>query len=188
VLVRAHSLTVDRGAAGHVDVELDLRAGLPGLAVIGLGAGPARDLRERVQAAVLNSGFGFPRRRLTVTIAPPARRAGGELDLAVACCLLAAGGEIPASRLERLGLCAELGLGGELRPCGGGAALADAAVDAGLVGLVIAEGDRAAAEHSGSIAVAGAGSLRAVVELLSGSGRQAAHGPRRDGAIAARPP
>jgi len=116
MLVRAHSFTIDRGAAGHVDVELDLRAGLPGLAVIGLGGGAARDLRERVQAAVLNSGFGFPRRRVTVNVAPPARRAGSELDLAVACCVLGAAGVIAPARLARVGLCAELGLGGELDP------------------------------------------------------------------------
>jgi magnesium chelatase family protein len=70
MLVCAHAFAIDRGAAVHVDVELDLRAGLPGLAVIGLGGRPARDLRERVQAAVLNSGYGFPRRRVTVNLAP----------------------------------------------------------------------------------------------------------------------
>jgi magnesium chelatase family protein len=171
MLVRAHGFTIDRGAAGHVDVELDLRAGLPGLAVIGLGTGPARDLRERVQAALLNSGFGFPRRRLTVNIAPPARRAGGELDLAVACCVLAAGGAIEGSRLERVGACAELGLGGELRRCAGAAAVADAAAAHGLVGLIVAAGDAEAAALAGSIPVAGASSLREVAALLRASPR-----------------
>lgn len=166
MLVRAHGFTVDRGAAEHVDVELDLRAGLPGLAVIGLGSGPARDLRERVQAAVLNSGFGFPRRRLTVNIAPPARRGGGELDLAVACCVLAAGGHIERARLERIGLCAELGLGGELRGCAGGAALADAGANAGLIGLVVADPDHEAVALAGQIPVAGVATLQRVVELL----------------------
>ncbi|HEX2701886.1 MAG TPA: magnesium chelatase domain-containing protein, partial [Solirubrobacteraceae bacterium] len=109
MLVCAHAFAIDRGAAAHVDIELDLRAGLPGLAVIGLGASTARDLRERVQAAVLNSGYGFPRRRVTVNVAPAPRRCGSELDLAVACCVLAVAGQLDRWRLERVGLCAELG-------------------------------------------------------------------------------
>jgi len=182
MLVRAHGFTIDRGAAGHVDVELDLRAGLPGLAVIGLGAGPARDLRERVQAAILNSGFAFPRRRITVNVAPPARRAGGELDHAVACCVLAAGEALPPGRLAELGLCAELGLGGELRPCGCGAAVAEAAVALGLRRLLVAEGDREPAGLAAGLAVLAAPTLSRAVALLRDAPRQ----PRREWGAAAR--
>jgi magnesium chelatase family protein len=166
MLVRAHGFALDRGTAVHAEVELDLRAGLPGLAVIGLGAGRARDLRERVQAAVLNSGFAFPRRRVTVNIAPPAPRGGPELDLAVACCALAANGDLDGRRLERVGLCAELGLGGELRGCGAGEAIAEAAAAAGLVGIVLAGEDRAQALASGALPVASASTLEEVVALL----------------------
>jgi magnesium chelatase family protein len=166
MLVRAHGFAIDRGAALHVEVELDLRAGLPGLAVIGLGGGPARDLRERVQAAVLNSGFGFPRRRLTVNVAPAPRRSGAELDLAVACCVLAANGTLERSRLERIGLCGELGLGGELRACGSGAGVADAAARAGLDGLVLGVGDREAAEATSAVPVVGARTLVEVATML----------------------
>ena len=70
MLVRAHSIAVRRGLAEPIAVELDLRAGLPAFSVIGLAAAAARDARERVQAAVLNSGHAFPRRRLTVNLAP----------------------------------------------------------------------------------------------------------------------
>jgi magnesium chelatase family protein len=182
MLVCAHAFAIDRGAAVHVDVELDLRAGLPGLAVIGLGGGPARDLRERVQAAVLNSGYGFPRRRVTVNLAPAPRRCGAELDLAVACCVLAAGGQLDRSRLERIGLCSELTLGGELRPCGTGAAVADAAAQAGLAGLVVATDDRESAALPSCIPVAGAGSLRDVVALLERPSRGSERTPAAAGA------
>jgi magnesium chelatase family protein len=182
MLVCAHAFAIDRGTAVHVDVELDLRAGLPGLAVIGLGGGPARDLRERLQAAVLNSGYGFPRRRVTVNIAPPPRRSGGELDLAVACCVLAAVGQLDRSRLERIGFCAELGLGGELRACGIGAAVADAASQAGLVGVVVAAGDRESTALAGCIPVAGAGNLREVVALLARPSRGGARSTTPAGA------
>lgn len=171
VLVHAHSFAFDRGRAGHVDVELDLRAGLPTLAVIGLGSGSARDVRERVQAAVLNSGFGFPRRRVTVNIAPATRKGGSEFDLAVACCLLATTGAVDPVRLQRLGLCAELGLGGELRPCAGAGAAAEAAAAAGLRGLVVARSDLRAARLTGAVAVAGMRTLREVVAFLAASPR-----------------
>jgi magnesium chelatase family protein len=177
MLVRAHGFAIDRGAAVHVEVELDLRAGLPGLAVIGLGAGSARDLRERVQAAVLNSGQGFPRRRLTVNIAPAQRKSCAELDLAVACCVLATGGTIERSRLERVGLVAELGLGGELRACGMGVAVADAAAAAGMTGIVVASDDRDSALAAGCIPVVGARTLSEVVRLLATPARVRARSP-----------
>jgi magnesium chelatase family protein len=182
MLVCAHAFAIDRDAAVHVEIELDLRAGLPGLAVIGLGGGLARDLRERVQAAVLNSGYGFPRRRVTVNIAPAPRRCGAELDLAVACCALAAGGQLDRSRLERVGLCAELALGGDLRACGAGAIVAEAAAQAGLAGLVVASGDRESAALVNAIAVAGAGNLRDVVALLERPARGGGRSPAPGGA------
>jgi magnesium chelatase family protein len=171
VLVRAHSFAIDRGSAGHVDVELDLRAGLPTLAIIGLGGGSARELRERVQAAVLNSSFAFPRRRVTVNVAPATRKGGPEFDLAVACCLLASTGTVNPARLERIGLCAELGLGGTLRSPSGAGAVAEAAALAGLAGLVVARTDLQATRLSGVIPVAGLGTLREVVTPLGASPR-----------------
>ena len=56
--------------AEHVIVELDVRAGLPAFSVIGMAVGAARDARERVQAAVLNSGLAVPRKRVTIPPAP----------------------------------------------------------------------------------------------------------------------
>jgi len=162
-----------------VNIELDLRAGLPALAVIGLGAVSARDLRERVQAAVLNSGFAFPRRRVTVNIAPPAPRGGAQLDVAVACCVLAANGELDPLRIEGFGLAAELGLGGELRACGAGTMLADAAAAAGLTGLVVAEEDRESALLAGAVPVAGARTLVELVRLLRAPARLNERGSQR---------
>ncbi len=179
VLVRAHSFVIDRGAAAHANIELDLRAGLPGLAVIGLGTGPARDLRERVQAAVLNSGFAFPRRRVTVNIAPPAPRGGAQLDVAVACCVLAATGELDPLRIEGIGLAAELALGGELRACGAGTMLADAAAAAGLAGLVLAEEDRESALLAGALPVVGARTLTELMRLLRTPAHSSDRGARR---------
>ena len=72
-----------------------------------------------MQAAIINSGYGFPRRRVTVNLAPAAAaaRSGPTFDLALACCVLAVQDEIDPARLTRVGLFAELGLGGDLRRC-----------------------------------------------------------------------
>jgi magnesium chelatase family protein len=180
MLVHAHSFAINRGIAEHVHVELDTRGGLPAFSVIGLGAGAARDARERVQAAVLNSGFGFPRRRVTVNLAPAATRKGGpELDLVLACCVLAAEHHIDADRLARIGVFAELGLGGDLRPCESADAAAEAADRAGLAGLIVARGDLRQARGASRLPVAGLESLREVAAFLAGALPRSTHGPER---------
>jgi magnesium chelatase family protein len=190
MLVHAHSFAISRGIAEHVLVELDTRGGLPAFSVIGLGGGAARGARERVQAAVLNSGFGFPRKRVTVNLAPAAARKGGaEFDLALACCVLAAQEQIDADRLARIGVFAELGLGGDLRPCESADAASAAAERAGLAGLIVARADLRAARGASTVPVAGLGSLRDVASLLAGGaprpqgrrGRGAAGAGRRAG-------
>jgi magnesium chelatase family protein len=181
MLVHAHGFAVNRGLAEHVDVELDVRPGLPTFSVIGLGAGAARDARERVQAAVLNSGFGFPRRRVTVNLAPAATSVSGpSFDLALACCVLAAEGEIDGSRLARVGLFAQLGLGGGLRGCDSVSAAAEVAEVVGLAGLIVARRDLKEARAASSVPVAGLASLRDVAVLLareSGAPRRARAAP-----------
>jgi magnesium chelatase family protein len=169
MLVQVHSFAISRGVAEHVLVELDTRGGLPAFSVIGLASGAARDARERVQAAVLNSGFGFPRKRVTVNLAPAAARVGGaEFDLAFACCVLAAQEQIDADRLARIGVFAALGLGGDLRSCESADAASAAAEQAGLAGLIVARADLRAARGASSVPVAGLGSLREVASLLAG--------------------
>jgi magnesium chelatase family protein len=179
MLVHAHGFAVNRGIAEHVHVELDTRSGLPAFSVIGLAGGAARDARERVQAAVLNSGFGFPRKRVTVNLAPAAaRRSGLAFDLALACCVLAAQEQIDPRRLARLGLFAELGLGGDLRSCESADAAAEAADRAGLAGLIVARGDLRHARAAGRLPVAGLGSLREVAAFLAGALPRSPYGQR----------
>ena len=168
MLVQAHGFAVNRGIAEHVHVELDARGGLPGFSVIGLGAGAARDARERVQAAMLNCGFGFPRKRLTANLACfAAAKSGSPFDLVLACCVLAVQEEIDTTRLARVGLFAELGLGGELRPCPAVAAVAEAAGEAALAGLVVAKADLPDARTAGRLPVVGLRSLADVATLLA---------------------
>ena len=76
-----------------------------------------REARERVQAAILNSGYEFPPRRITANLAPAdVPKAGPGLDLALACAVLAASGQLAARALESVALFGELALDGAVRP------------------------------------------------------------------------
>ncbi|HEX7609789.1 MAG TPA: magnesium chelatase domain-containing protein, partial [Solirubrobacteraceae bacterium] len=143
MLARAHTFTVDGLHTRHVTVEVDVRAGLPAFAVVGLADTAVREARDRVRAAILNSGFEFPARRITANLAPAdLPKAGPGLDLALACALLAASGQLPRERLESHALLGELALDGSVRPSSATLAVARAARRAGLRTLALA-GSRA---------------------------------------------
>jgi magnesium chelatase family protein len=153
----------------RVTVEVDIRPGLPAFTIVGLGDRAVRESRERVRSAILNSGFEFPARRITVNLAPAAlRKEGPGFDLAIACGVLAAVGELPASVLERVAVFGELALGGELRPCRGVLAVAEGAVAGGLGGLVLPAIHGREAALVDDLGVFGAIGLAEVVAILRG--------------------
>src|ERR1700736_1279236 len=139
MLARAHTFTIEGLQTRHVTVEVDIRAGLPAFTIVGLADAAVREARERVRTAILNSGYEFPGRRITANLAPGDwPKAGAGLDLALACAVLAASGQLPRERLESHALFGELALDGRLRACRGTLAVAQAAREAGLKGLVLA--------------------------------------------------
>jgi magnesium chelatase family protein len=86
VLARVTTFAIDGLASRRVAVEVDLRSGLPAFTIVGRADAAVRESRERVHAAVLNSGFAFPQRRITVNLAPAhLRKIGPGFDLATAC-------------------------------------------------------------------------------------------------------
>ena len=117
------------GIDGHaVRVEVHLSAGLPGFSIVGLPDTACREARDRVRAAITNSGFSFPQRKITVNLAPSSlRKAGSGLDLAIAVGLLVASEEIPGAATGEQAFLGELGLDGSLRPVRGMVSLVAAA-------------------------------------------------------------
>ena len=109
------------GLDGHVvEVEADLAQGLPGLAITGLPDASLHEARDRVRAAVVNSGFPWPNKRMTLGLSPawlPKR--GTSFDLALAMALLAAAEVVPLSRLDGLLFVGELGLDGRVKRVSG---------------------------------------------------------------------
>ncbi|MDE2143717.1 MAG: YifB family Mg chelatase-like AAA ATPase [Elusimicrobia bacterium] len=169
MLSRVNSLGL-RGVEGFpVVVELDLAGGLPAFATVGLPDVAVREARERVTAAVRNSGFKFPSRRITVNLAPARpRKEGSHYDLPIAVALLAASGQAPAGAWEKEWcFVGELSLDGRVRPVPGVLAMAERARDEGYRVIVVPEDNAAEAAAAGLRALP-VGDLREAVGLLNG--------------------
>jgi len=111
-----HSRAQSGITALPVNVEVHLAGGLPNITIVGLADTEVKESRERVRAALINSRFEFPARRITINLAPAdLPKGGGRFDLAIALGILAASEQIPATDLDRYEFLGELALSGELR-------------------------------------------------------------------------
>lgn len=152
-----------------VDAEVDIHRGLPAFSVVGLPDAAVRESRERVRAAIVNSGFEFPLKRITVSLAPSdLRKAGPGFDLAIATGILVASGQLPASMLAGWTFAGELALDGRVRAVRGALAMSDAACGAGAVGIVVPAANHGEAALIDGISVAPLEQLVELIELGRG--------------------
>ncbi|WP_118987502.1 YifB family Mg chelatase-like AAA ATPase [Photorhabdus sp. CRCIA-P01] len=115
-----------------VTVEAHISNGLPGLTLVGLPETAVKEARDRVRSALINSGFTYPPKRITVNLAPAdLPKEGGRYDLPIAIAILAASEQIPADKLNRYEFLGELALSGGLRRVNGAIPAALSAGDAG---------------------------------------------------------
>lgn len=106
--------------APAVAVEVHLSNGLPSLSIVGLAEAAVRESKDRVRSAILNSGFEFPLRRITINLAPAdLPKEGGRFDLPIALGILAASAQVSLDALDHHEFIGELALTGELRPVRG---------------------------------------------------------------------
>ena len=120
VLAAVRSAAVLGIDAYDVTVEVDVALGLPMWTIVGLAAGAVKESRERVSAALANSGFIVPHRRVTINLAPAdVRKEGSSFDLPIALGFLAATGQLDPESLSSVVAIGELGLDGALRPVRG---------------------------------------------------------------------
>ncbi len=153
-----------------VDVEVDLTNGLPSFATVGLPHGAVKEGRERVGAALVNSGFEFPLKRITVNLAPAdIRKDGSAFDLPIALGVLTASQQLPPAAFERSVFLGELGLQGDLRPVRGALSMVLAARNAGAREIVVPIGNLPEAAVVDGIAVVGIESLSQMVQHLRGT-------------------
>jgi magnesium chelatase family protein len=171
VLARVATFALVGVEAVEVSVEADIHSGLPAFTIVGLPDAAVQESRERVRAAIVNCGYEFPLRRITVNLAPAdLRKAGPAFDLALAAALLAASGQLPADALERYAVAGELGLDGAARPVRGALAMADAC-RAGGRRLVVPAANAAEAALVEGLDVAPVESLGDLARLLAGDGK-----------------
>jgi len=160
--------------AEPVDVEVDLSRGLPAWNMVGLPEAAVREARDRVRSALLNSGFEFPLRHITVNLSPADRRKdGAHFDLPVAMGLLLASEQCrPMDESDTFPfMLGELALDGRLNPVPGILPLAMFAREQGMKSLIVPEGNAQEAAMVSGIAVLPATSLLQVVSHLAGRSR-----------------
>ena len=152
-----------------IEVELDMARGLSQFTIVGLPDGTIKESRERVTAAITNSGFTFPVRRITCNLAPAEmRKVGSGYDLPIALCVLCANGVFPAAALERYLIVGELSLEGTVRPVRGVLPIALRAREMGLSGLILPRANEAEAAVVQGLSLFPVSTLGEVVSLLLG--------------------
>ena len=158
------------GIEGYpVRVEVDLANGLPCMNIVGLAEGAVREGRERVTAALHNSGFVVPPRKMTISLSPgDVPKHGSGFDLPIAIGVLAAAGIIPREALADVCLAGELGLDGQVRPIRGALSLALRCRADGVRALVVPDANAGEAAEVDGLAVHAAGHLESVVAHLCG--------------------
>jgi magnesium chelatase family protein len=157
------------GVEGHlIEVEADIAQGLPATILVGLPDAVLREARDRIRAAIVNSGESWPHTKITVGLSPASLpKRGSGFDLAIAIAILAAAGALPLSSPAGKMFLAELGLDGRLRPVPG-VLPAVAAAESGVDTVVVAAENAVEAELVPGARVVAAGSLAEVAIWLRG--------------------
>src|SRR5690606_15018504 len=150
-----------------VDVEATITSGVPGLHLVGLPDTALSEARDRVRAAIFNSGEDWPNRHVTVSLFPASMpKKGSAFDISIAVALLAAAGAVPAKACAGLVMIGELGLDGRLRPVQGVLPAVLAAANQGCDTVVVPRANAAEAELVPGMKVVSASTLRGLLCLL----------------------
>jgi magnesium chelatase family protein len=168
-LARVHSMGL-KGVQGYpVLVELDLANGLPNFTTVGLPDDAVREARERVAAALRNSGFAMPNRRVTVNLSPARpRKQGSHYELPIALAILTASGQVAHGEwTKRWCVVGELSLDGRVRPVSGVLAMAARAKADGFTAIMVPEANAEEARAAGIEALSVA-DLREAAGLAGG--------------------
>lgn len=167
-LAVAHSRGLDGLNAPPVLVEVHIASGLPSFTLVGLPDTEVKEARDRVRAAILNSGFEFPAKRITVNLAPAdLPKESGRFDLPIALAILAASEQAPSKALADYEFAGELSLSGELRPIRGALAMALQTANNGK-SFILPEASAREAALTGADNILAANSLLEVCAHLAG--------------------
>lgn len=153
-----------------VEVETHCEKQIPGMSIVGLPDNAVKESRERVTAAIKNSGFEFPLKKITINLAPAdIKKEGSSFDLPIAIGILAATGKIEADTLEDVLFVGELSLDGTLRKVKGVLSIAVEAQKRGIKKIVVPTDSAKEASIVDGLEVFGLCNLNEVIDLLEGS-------------------
>jgi magnesium chelatase family protein len=169
-LARTYSVALI-GITGHVvEVEADIANGLPAMIMVGLPDTALREARDRIRAAIVNSGEKWPPHKITVGLSPASLpKRGSWFDLSIAVGVLAAAGQVPRVALDGVMFFGELGLDGRLRPVRGVLPAVAAAAERGFRRVMVAEANAAEAALVPDVQVVAAPTLAATLDWLCGT-------------------
>ena len=168
MLARIWSASIVGIDAVKVGVEVDVSGGLPGIVVVGLPDVAVQEAKERVKAALKNTGYAFPMRRIVVNLTPAdLRKEGPSFDLPLCVGILAASEQVSGQLLGDYLFLGELSLDGSLRPVAGVLPIAVAAQSMGIVGLVVPVDNAQEAAVVEGLSVYGFENLSQVVDFLN---------------------
>ncbi len=152
-----------------VEVEVDIRRGLPSFQTVGLPEAAVKESKDRVRSAINNSGYAFPDDRITINLAPAdIKKEGTAFDLPMAVGILAASSIVPRERLDEYLMMGELSLDGQIKPVRGSLPVALAARNSGLRGIILPKRNAHEAAVVNGIEVLPAPTLGTLVEFLCG--------------------
>lgn len=152
-----------------IEVEADMKAGLPSLQIVGMGNKAIDEARQRVRSAITNSLLTFPTRKITVNLAPAELpKDGTHLDLPIALSILVVSGQLKPSEVQNIVFAGELSLNGHVKPIRGAITIAETARSTGAKVLFLPIHNAPQATLVSGIDIVGVSSLQEVFKHLKG--------------------
>ena len=171
MLSKIKSYTLEGLVGLGVDIEIDINAGLPGYETVGLPDTAVKESRERVRAAIKNSGYKYPTKRITVNLAPAdSKKEGALFDLPIAIGILIAGDQLSEARYDDLTILGELSLDGGVRPVNGIMPILISALQEGRRRFLIPLGNEKEASYVEGAEVYTAASLKEACNFICDRG------------------
>jgi magnesium chelatase family protein len=159
-----------------IEVESDLKAGLPALQIVGMGSKAIDEARERVRSAIANSQLDFPPKKLVINLAPAELpKDGTHYDVAIATAILVSSGQLKQHEVDGCLFAGELGLDGSVRPVRGAISIAECALESGHTTLFLPVGNLAQAELVEGVTLIGMRNLQELFLHLKGEQKLPAH-------------
>ena len=169
-LARTYSVALIGVTGQVVEIEVDIANGLVGMILVGLPDTALREARDRIRAAITNSGEEWPHRKITIGLSPASLpKRGSWFDLAIAIGMLAAAGKVPRAAVDGVIFFGELGLDGRLRPVRGVLPAVLAAADARFGKVMVARQNAAEAALVPGVHVIAVSSLTGAADWLRGT-------------------